>query len=154
MPVVLMKTPSPLPRSTTLVSPVTMVTPAAAAASAMEAATRRRSFDGKAFFDDESGAQIERRGAAHGQIVYRAMDRERADVAAGKEQRLHHERIGSEGQSHAADFENRLVVQAVEHRIREQRQKDVAQQVRAQSPAAAMAEHDFVARRDGGGADE
>ncbi len=42
IPVVLMNRPSPLPFSTTLVSPVTIATPAAAAARAIEAATRRR----------------------------------------------------------------------------------------------------------------
>ena len=40
MPVVLMKTPSPFPFSTTLVSPVTIDTPAAEAAWAMEAVMR------------------------------------------------------------------------------------------------------------------
>ena len=39
-PVVLIKRPSPLPFSTTLVSPVTIATPAAAAARAIEAAMR------------------------------------------------------------------------------------------------------------------
>ena len=54
----------------------------------------------------------------------------------------------------AAEFQNRLIVHAIQHGIRKQRQKDVAQQVRAQASAAAMAEHDFVARAIGGGADE
>jgi len=43
MPVVLMKIPSPLPRSTTLVSPVTTETPASAAARFMDWTTRQRS---------------------------------------------------------------------------------------------------------------
>ena len=122
-----------------------MVTPAAAAASAMEAATRLQSFEGKAFFDDESGAQIERRGTAHGEIVNRAMDGQRTDIAAGEKQRLDHERIGGESEPRAADFENRLVVQAIEHRIGEQGQKHIAQQVRAELAAAAVAEHNLVA---------
>ena len=42
-PLVCTKTPSPLPRSTTLVSPVTITTFAARAAAAMDATTRRRS---------------------------------------------------------------------------------------------------------------
>jgi fused signal recognition particle receptor len=46
-PVVLMKTPSPLPRSTTLVSPVTMGTPASRAAAAIESTMRLRSASGK-----------------------------------------------------------------------------------------------------------
>ena len=77
-----------------------------------------------------------RRGAraAHGEIVYRAVNREGSDVAARKEQRLHHERIGRKSQPRAADVEDRLVVQAVEQGIREQRQKDVVQQLGAQLP--------------------
>jgi hypothetical protein len=46
-PVVLMKTPSPFPRSTTLVSPVTMRTPDSAAAACMERAMVQRSSMGK-----------------------------------------------------------------------------------------------------------
>ena len=46
-PVVVMKTPSPLPASTTLVSPVTMGTPASRAASAIESTMRFRSASGK-----------------------------------------------------------------------------------------------------------
>jgi hypothetical protein len=45
-PVVVMNTPSPLPRSTTLVSPVTMGTPAARAAAAIESTMRFRSASG------------------------------------------------------------------------------------------------------------
>jgi hypothetical protein len=47
IPVVVMKTPSPLPFSTTLVSPVTTGTPASRAAAAMEATMRSRSARGK-----------------------------------------------------------------------------------------------------------
>ena len=43
MPAVVMKIPSPLPRSTTLVSPVTMDTPASRAASRMDTTTDSRS---------------------------------------------------------------------------------------------------------------
>ena len=47
IPVVVMNTPSPLPRSTTLVSPVTTGTPAAAAARFMDRTTRQRSSIGR-----------------------------------------------------------------------------------------------------------
>ena len=46
-PVVVMKTPSPLPCSTTLVSPVTIGTPASRAASAIDSTMRLRSASGK-----------------------------------------------------------------------------------------------------------
>ena len=52
MPAVLMKIPSPLPRSTTLVSPVTMETPQASAACPMEAQTRQYLTD---VYEDEIG---------------------------------------------------------------------------------------------------
>src|SRR5208282_229539 len=39
----------------------------------------------EALFDDEGGAQEQRRCAAHGQIVYRAVNGEGTDIAAGKE---------------------------------------------------------------------
>ena len=46
-PVVLMNTPSPLPCSTTLVSPVTTATPASRAAAAIDCTMRFRSASGK-----------------------------------------------------------------------------------------------------------
>ncbi len=47
MPLTLMKTPSPLPRSTTFVSPVTIGTPASSAAACIEATMRERSLSGR-----------------------------------------------------------------------------------------------------------
>ncbi len=100
---------------------------------------------GKAFFKNEPGAQKQRPRAAHREIVHGAMHGERSDVAAGEKQRLDHERIGGEGDASAADFDDGLIVHAVEHGIGEQRQEDVAQKFRAQPAARAVAEHDAVA---------
>ena len=56
-----MKTPSPLPRSTTLVSPVTSGhADARRRPRAIDATTRSRSAIGKPFLEDEAGAQEER----------------------------------------------------------------------------------------------
>ena len=86
MPEVVMNTWSPLPRSTTLVSPVTSATPASSQACRMESTMRCRSSIGKTFFKNERGRKKQRPGAADGQIVDRAVNCELADVAAGKEE--------------------------------------------------------------------
>ena len=96
MPEVVMKTWSPLPRSTTLVSPVTSATPDSSQAGRIEGRCARRSSIGSPSSrmnaaDRNSGAR-----AAHRQVVDRAVDRQLADVAAGEEERPDHERIGSE----------------------------------------------------------
>ena len=103
MPAVLMNIPSPLPLSTTLVSPVTSWTPAACRRRRMDASTALQGLHRQAFFQDERRAQIQRPRAAHRQVVDRAVDRQRADVAAGEEQWPDHIGIGGEGQPRAAD---------------------------------------------------
>ena len=98
----------------------------------------------KPFFDDEGGAQKQRRCAAHRQIVHRAVNGERADVAAGKEQRLYDEGIGGDGQTLAVHIDDGLVIQTRQHRILERRQEDVANQLGAQLAAAAVAQQNCV----------
>ena len=61
--------PSAAPWSTTLVSPVTIETPALAAASAMSATISSERVDREALFEDERGRQGEGAGAHHGQVV-------------------------------------------------------------------------------------
>ncbi len=105
MPAVLMKMPSPLPRSTTFVSPVTIRTPTPGAA-AIEATTRCSDFHRQPFFEDEARAEIKRFRPGHRQVVDRAEDGQLADVAAGEEYRADDERVGGEGQSRAADSQH------------------------------------------------
>ncbi len=128
MPVVLMNRPSPLPFSTTLVSPVTMATPACRGRSRHRCRDPPQVSVRETFFENECRAQKQRPRTAHRQIVHRPVHRQRSDVAAGKKQRLDHERVRGEGDARSADLENRLIVHAIEHRVREQRQKNVAQQ--------------------------
>ena len=104
IPVVLMNNSSPLPFSTTLVSPVTTSTPASAAARCSDSTTRRSTSHRQALFKDEARAQEERLRPAHGQIIHRAMHSERADISSRKEQRLHHERVGGECQARVSDI--------------------------------------------------
>ena len=92
MPVVVMNSLSQAPRCTTLVSPVTISTPASPRGLRHRARRSRRSSSiVHAFLDDHGAGQIQRRRAADREIVDRAADRELADVAAGKEQRIDHE---------------------------------------------------------------
>ena len=99
MPAVLMKIPSPLPLSTTLVSPVTSCTPAALAASAHAFHHRAERLHRKPFLQDETRAQVKRPRAAHGQVVDRAVHRQVADRPAGKHQRPHDVGISGERQA-------------------------------------------------------
>src|ERR1039458_6145595 len=102
----------------------------------------------EALFDDEGGAQKQRRGAAHRQIVHRAVNGEGADVAAGKEQWLHYEGIGGDGKTLAVHIHDCLVIQTRQHRILERRQEDVANQLGAQLAAAAVPQQNCVFGRD------
>ena len=79
----------------------------------------------QAFLDDESGAQPLRPRAAHGEVVDCSVDGERADVAAGKKQRMHDVGIGGEGEALAADVNHRAVVTLVEQRVAERGQEQL-----------------------------
>ena len=85
MPVVVRKSLSQAPFWTTLVSPVTISTPASAAAPAIEPAICRMQVDGHAFFDDRRAGKVERPRPADRQIVDRAADGKLADIATGED---------------------------------------------------------------------
>src|ERR1035438_7575828 len=139
MPVVLMNTPSPLPFSTTLVSPVTISTGMSSAARPIDSATPPPGPGGR---------------PPHPQIVHRAIPRQRSDVAAAKEQRLNHEGIRREGEPRAPELQYRLVVQPVEDRAVKERPKDIAQQLGAEPASRAMAQHDAILHRQRQGTSE
>jgi len=54
---------------------------------------------GETFFEDEAGAEPERTGAAHGEVVDSAVDGELADVAAGEEERGDDVGVGGESEA-------------------------------------------------------
>ena len=81
-PVVVMKTPSPLPCSTTLVSPVTIGTPASRDAAAIDSDDALQVRQRKSLLEHERRGEIERARARHRDVVDRAVDGEAADVAA------------------------------------------------------------------------
>jgi hypothetical protein len=77
----------------------------------------------QAFFKNESGAQIERTGAAHGQIIYRPVDSKCAYVSSGEEQRVYHIGIGGKSCSKGRRIENRAVMSCAQYWIAEGGQK-------------------------------
>ena len=103
--------PSALPRSTTLVSPVTTSTPARRLASAMAAISARNASAGESFLEDERGRDGERPSARDGEVVDRAVHGELADRTAREAQRVHDEGVGGEGQPFDADSDRRRVVE-------------------------------------------
>ena len=98
MPAVLMNSLSAAPRSTTLVSPVTIVTPARSAMRRMLSGDATQRFHRQAFLQHHAAGQEQRTRAADREVVHRAGNRERADIRAGEEQRIHHVAVGGEGQ--------------------------------------------------------
>ena len=102
--------------------------------------------DRQTLLEDQPDAQIERLGAAHRQVVDRAVDGERADVAAGKEQRPHDIGIGREGQPRAADVEHGAVMREIVRRCRRRPGGRALDQPVRQQAAAAMGELDRVVR--------
>src|ERR1035438_3297453 len=107
----------------------------------------------QAFLQDERRAQTHRICAAYREIVDGAVYSQRPNIAAGKKERLHHVGIGGEGQPRAGGFHDGLIVHAAKRGIRECREEDIAQQLRAELPAAAVAEQDLIAlsNRQGAG---
>ena len=95
-----------------------------------------KGFERQSFFDDERGAQKERLGSSHGEIVDRAVNRERSDVTARKKQWLDDVGIGGECQSAAVDLNRSLIVETRENRVMERRKKNIVQQFRAELAAA------------------
>ena len=137
----------PSARLTTFVSPVTIATPAAAAAVDMASTTRDSSSISKPFLDDESRREAHGNRATHGEVVDRAIDRELADIAAREKERSDHEGIGRKGDAGRADFDDGLVVEFTQQRIVESGEKQVANQLRGQSSAAAVAHDDGLMLR-------
>lgn len=94
-----------------------------------------------AFLQDETAGEVGGPGAAHGEVVDRAVDREVADAAAGEEQRPHDVRVGGEGQPGAAQRYHGRVGQLREHVAPVTGREDVLDQFCRECPAAAVAHH-------------
>ncbi len=75
----------------------------------------------QALFDDEAGAEELRTRAAHREVVDGAVHGQRADVAAGKEQRPHDVGVGGERHLRGPHPQPRAVVALAERRVLEGR---------------------------------
>jgi hypothetical protein len=109
--------------------------------------------DRKTFLDDETDGEMKRDGAGHRDVIDRAVDGERTDVAARKKQRGHN--IPVRGHHHAAcgQVERTLVVGAGERRIVERVDKNLPDQLGGGAAAGAMRHiHQAMARIDAPGA--
>ena len=102
----------------------------------------------KPFFEDERKAQKKRFGAAHRQVIHRSVHRQRSDVAAGKEQRLHDERVCCKRDSRSAELHDGLVIQPFEDGILQGRQEDISQEVPAHPAAASVTQQNRFLGRD------
>ena len=137
--------PSPLPRSTTFVSPVT-------SAHSDRAAGRRHRLDDagevshrEALLEHVAGAQEERLGPAHREVVHRPVHGERADVAAREEGGRDDERVGGEGEPLDAHRHDRAVAERLEVRVAERGGEERLDEPGGPAPAAAVGElHDVA----------
>ena len=92
--------------------------------------------------DHEARGQIERARARHRDVVDRAVDRERADVAAGKEDRRDDIGVGRHHHPPGRDVEGRLVVAGAEPGVVEGGEEDVLDQLPHRAPAGAVRQVD------------
>jgi hypothetical protein len=90
---------SQAPLLTTLVSPVTISTPAAPGSVRHGTGDPAQELDSHALLDDHGAGEKQRDRPADGEIVDRAAHRQLADVAARKDQRVDHEAVGREGKT-------------------------------------------------------
>ena len=115
-----MKSWSALPRGTTLVSPVTTLTPAASAARRIELDHAAEHGDVEPLLEDERRRHGQRHRAADGEVVDGAVDGQLADVAPREEERADHEAVGGHGQPRPlepGDAQHRLVAELGEHGV-------------------------------------
>ena len=143
-----MKIWSPLPRSTTLVSPVTRATPGLVGGFLHGADHAPQVRHRQALLQDEARRQIERPGAAHGEVVYGAMDGQLPDVAAGEEDGVDDKRIGAEGNAGPVHGEDGAIVERFEELIAELGQHHLLDQLVGELAATAVGEHDFLMVHD------
>ena len=137
--------PSPLPRSTTFVSPVTRGTPTAAARRGHRRDDAREVAHREALLENVAGAEEERLGPAHREVVHRPVHGERADVAAREEGGLHDEGVGGEGEPLLPHRHDRAVAERLEVRVAERGGEQRFDEPRGLAAAAAVGQLDDVA---------
>ncbi len=104
----------------------------------------------ESFFQDETSAEILRARARHRQVVHRAVHGQRTDGPPGKQQRLHHVRVGRESNPRISNFEHRRVASPIQFGVMQLREKHPLQQLVHQAAAAAVCQrnHAFSALRN------
>jgi hypothetical protein len=98
--------------------------------------------DFEAFLNEGVEAEIERRRACDGKIVHRAVHRQRANVAAGKFQRLHDEAIGGQHDVARRQGERDGIGFNIERRISEVAREQFFNQFAHVASAVAVGEGD------------
>ena len=78
----------------------------------------------QALLEDKPRREIPRAASHHGHIVEGAVDRERADVPAGKLDRLHHEGVGGDGDLPGTGRDYRRVAALAQHLVAQPREWD------------------------------
>jgi hypothetical protein len=108
--------------------------------------------DGQALFEDERRRKIQRTSPAHGKVVDSPVDRDAANIAARKKDRRNNKRVGCKRDSSAVDGKHSLVVELVQRRIGERRQKNFIDQFRRKLAAAPMSKDDLLVLKNRDGA--
>jgi hypothetical protein len=109
---------------------------ARAAGDALQVAQR------EAFFEDEARRQIQRSRAGHHHVVDRSVHRQRADVAAGKEEWRDDVAVGRDHHPAVLHVAGGLVVAAVDSRRSERLQGEFVDELVHRPPARAVREVD------------
>ena len=146
-PVVLMKQPSALPRSTTFVSPVTSSTPAALRRGAHRRHDPTQIHEREPLLEDEPRAQIQGPRPCHRDVVHRAIDGEGPDVPTGKKSGLTTYESVVNASRAPPTSKHGLVVQPVEIGIPERGQKVPRDEIGGHLAAASMPEQDALRDR-------
>ena len=132
------------PRSTTLVSPVTICTPAASAAPRRRLDLGAQLVGRQALLEHEREAQRQRPRARHGQVVHGAVHGQLADRAAGEADRPHHEAVGGQREPHPVDRHGAGVAELGERLVTEGGQEEALDQRLAGLAAGAVRHRDAL----------
>ena len=132
------------PRSTTLVSPATICTPAASRRRGDRLDLGAQVVGREALLEDQRERQRQRPRAGDGEVVDGAVDRELADRAAREAQRLDDEGVGRHRELRAVDVERAGVAHRVELRRAEGGDEQALDQALRRLAAGAVGHRDAL----------
>ena len=96
----------------------------------------------KAFLQHEARGQVQRAGARHRDVVQRAVNRQAADVATGKEQRRHDVTVGRDDDPAGRNRDARRIVARAQPCVVEFAHEQLLDELRHGASAAAMTQVD------------